>query len=504
MNQQPADVCLILEGSYPYVAGGVSSWAHDLIQTQAQLSFHLLILLAPGAEKISKYTLPSNVIGKTEIILQCPPKGKKRISNTQGVIEKLEPALTRLMHNGDFTDLKDLLDVLNGKKNVVGKRFLLDSHECWEMLLRMYQQDFNHCSFLDYFWTWRGLLGGLYSVLLGELPQAKVYHSISTGYAGLCLARAKIETGRPALLTEHGIYTNERRIEIAMADWLHEEKGLRGMSIERNHRNLRDLWMHSFQSYSRACYQASDRIITLFEGNQSFQLNDGALIERMQVIPNGVDYARFAGIQKQQSTKQLRVALIGRVVPIKDVKTYIRAIAMARKTLPQIKGYLLGPYDEDPEYYSECQYLVEHLALGENFEFTGRVNLQEWMGNIDLIVLTSISEGQPLVILEAGAAGVPCIATDVGACREMIEGSSQESPNLGKGGEVVPLSNPSATAKAMVDLLSDPQRLQQSGEAIKKRVATYYNREDLKQTYRNLYHHYSQSSKEQHSIEAVC
>ena len=46
MNKQSeADICLILEGTYPYVAGGVSSWTHDLIRAQPDLSFHLLTLL---------------------------------------------------------------------------------------------------------------------------------------------------------------------------------------------------------------------------------------------------------------------------------------------------------------------------------------------------------------------------------------------------------------------------------------------------------------------------
>lgn len=490
LDTSQADICLILEGSYPYVSGGVSSWAQDLIQMQPHLNFHLLVLLAPDSERKLNYTLPDNVTGMTEITLQRPGKGLAKVSNSQFIIQQIEPALSSLMHDGGLRDLKDLLKVLSAKRGELGSLFLLDSPAVWDMLLRMYERDFSSSSFLDYFWTWRGLLGGMYSVLLGELPKARVYHAVSTGYAGLYLARAKIETGRPAILTEHGIYTNERRIEIAMADWLHEDTSMQGMAIDRTRRNLRDLWMHSFQSYSRACYESCDRIITLFEGNQSFQLHDGADKDRMEVIPNGIDFERFEKLSRVKNDRSFTVALIGRVVPIKDVKTYIRAIAQVREIMPQVRGYLLGPYDEDPEYYQECQQLVEHLGIKNGFEFTGRVDLLEWMGRIDLNVLTSISEGQPLVILEAGAAGIPCVATDVGACREMIEGDSQEFPPLGHAGAVVPLSNPASTARAIIRLLSDPVLLESSGRAMQERVRAYYNKDDLKEKYRVLYRKY--------------
>ena len=77
-----------------------------------------------------------------------------------------------------------------------------------------------HESFLHFFWAWRALFGGLVATLSFPLPPARVYHTVSTGYAGLLAARAAVETGRPALITEHGIYTNERRIEILQADWI--------------------------------------------------------------------------------------------------------------------------------------------------------------------------------------------------------------------------------------------------------------------------------------------
>jgi glycosyltransferase involved in cell wall biosynthesis len=318
------------------------------------------------------------------------------------------------------------------------------------------------------------------------MPRARVYHPLCTGYAGLFAARARLETGRPVLLTEHGIYTNERRIEIAMAEWLYQAPSS-GLSMEKAARDLKDLWVDTFTSYSRACYEAAGEVVTLYGGNQQLQLEDGADPEKLKIIPNGVDYERLSKAGAERGEHPPAVALIGRVVPIKDVKTYIRAIAILRNIVPDVRAFVLGPTDEDPHYFAECQTLVSHLGLQGCFTFTGRVSIAEHLGGLDVVVLTSISEAQPLVILEAGSAGVPSVATDVGACREMIYGDRREAEPLGPAGEVVPLSNPTATAQAVARLLTDRAYWEKASRAIRERVRRYYNRPALDRAYREVY-----------------
>ena len=99
-------------------------------------------------------------------------------------------------------------------------------------------------------------------------------------------------------------------------------------------------------------------------------------------------------------------------------------------------------------------------------------------------------QGLDVVILEAGAAGVPSVATDVGACREMILGRSDENPRLGPGGAVTPLSRPEATAGELARLLTEPAWHQRCSHAIRERVKRYYNKEDLDRSYRQLYEEY--------------
>ena len=490
MSDKEADICLILEGTYPYVKGGVSSWAHELIKSQSHLKFHITALLAPGkTHPKMRYQLPDNVTGIDNVVLQKLPKTKASIPKAQ--LEKLfmnlEIPLLNIQAAPSLKEIKRIEDLLEPFKDCLSEQILLNSRQAWRMLVRMYNSTMGNSCFLDFFWTWRALMGGLYSVLCADLPKAKVYHALCTGYAGLFLARAYSKTGRPCIVTEHGIYTNERRIEIASADWLDDQRSM-DFSVQENliTKDLRDFWIDSFIGYSKICYECCHKIITIYEGNKKFQIADGANEDKIVIIPNGINYQEFSSIKKEKE-KRTTIALIGRVVPIKDVKTYIQACSILKEDIPDLHAYVIGPNDEDKDYYQQCIEVVNHNKLKEVITFTGLVNLSDYLGKVDLLVLTSISEAQPLVILEAGAAGIPCVVTDVGACREMIFGKSDEFPMLGPGGDVCPLTDPRSIASSIKKLLTDDQYYRKCSMAAKNRVRKYYNKEDLSKQYYKIY-----------------
>lgn len=484
MSGTYADICLILEGTYPYVEGGVSTWTHELIAAHPDKTFHVLSILPRDGAVNKKFTFPANVVGHTDLRLQAlrPSsglRGARPLDSLTAPLNNLTVGYSRL------SELEYIMRFLGQFSKKPGELELLDSENAWALLESMYEANFNDCSFLDYFWSWRAIMGGLYSVLLADLPQAGMYHALSTGYAGLLAARAKLETGRPVAITEHGIYTNERRIELATAEWL-EENFSRSLTIDETHRSLRDLWMETFTNYSRLAYAAADEIITLFEGNQKAQRADGAEEDKLKVIPNGVDVQRFSAIRRVPHDRPT-VALIGRVVPIKDIKGFIRACAMLREHVPDLRILIMGSHEEDETYAQECMDMVRHFSLDETVEFTGQVAIDSYLPEIDVVAITSISEAQPLVILEAGACGIPTVATNVGACMEMVLGREDETPALGGGGAIVPLSNPAATADAIYALLADRDLYRQCSEAIRQRVATYYSKEQQHAAYADLY-----------------
>jgi glycosyltransferase involved in cell wall biosynthesis len=495
-----ADVCLILEGCYPYVSGGVSSWTHALIQQQSGLSFSVISIVPQAGQMTPKYELPDNVVSHYDLSLHQPSRMSGKSLDPRAV-DYLASLLLEITEDGNLSGFGELIAFVNDPKRQLQLNDLINSPLAWDVVRAMYNRMMPYASFLHYFWAWRSLFGGLFAILKFKLPAARAYHSISTGYAGLLVARAKLETGRPAIITEHGIYTNERRIEILMAEWIADTLD-KGLSIADKKYDLRDMWTNTFEQYARICYRACDKILTLYEENQNYQLALDADRQRMAVIPNGIDLRRFQDLPRARPDARPTVALIGRVVPIKDIKTYINAVALVRNQIPDLRALVIGPTDEDPDYYCECEVLAHNLCLEDCVHFTGMVKVEEYLPQIHVHVLTSISEAQPLAVLEAGAAGVPSVATNVGSCQEILEGRSDERPKLGQGGIITDLVSPTDTARAIDTLLRDRETREFYGDTLKTRIALYYNSNEIREAYACLYRRYSEASSLQQALRS--
>src|SRR5690606_24470193 len=133
-------------------------------------------------------------------------------------------------------------------------------------------------------------------------------------------------------------------------------------------------------------------------------LQDGAPEERTRIIGNGVQLERFRRAREARAEAIPRViGLIGRIVPIKDVKTFVRAIQLVARELPDVEGWIIGSSEEDPAYEDECRALAASLGVGERVRFLGHQSVVDVLPKLGLLMLTSISEAQPLAILEAFA-----------------------------------------------------------------------------------------------------
>ena len=486
---QPADICLIVEGCYPFVPGGVSSWIDWLIRTQPDTTFSVVSLWPKPGNDRPRYRMPDNVVAFHPLYLQnFGQKPRLRIREPRG-IATLGDALAGLMTSGGSDRLAVASQELKRLAPTFPVDMLYNSPAAWVLVKHMYRNQMPYGSFLHFFWAWRALMGGLLATLHFPLPQAKVYHTISTGYAGVLAARARIETGRPMLLTEHGIYTNERRIELLMADWVADTVE-KGHALEDPRLDLRDMWINAFEAYARTCYETATEVITLYNDNQRAQQLLGAAPERSRVIANGINVRRFAEAAAGPRDERPTMGLIGRVVPIKDVKCFLTAAKVLRERIPDLRAFVLGPLDEDPEYSAACQAFATELGLDGCVEFTGTVNVLDYLTKIHVVVLTSLSESQPLTLLEAGAAGIPVVATNVGSCREIIEGRPDEHPPLGAGGFVTALVAPGEIASAVEKLLVDPALRETCGEALRQRVNRYYTSEQAAAAYQEIYARY--------------
>jgi Glycosyl transferases group 1./Domain of unknown function (DUF3492). len=294
---------------------------------------------------------------------------------------------------------------------------------------------------------------------------------VSTGYAGIigCKAVSLYPDAR-LLISEHGIYTREREEEIIKAKWVQNV--------------YKTIWIDQFRKMSKCAYYFGDLVTSLFEEARSLQLNLGCPISKTVITPNGIDTEAFKDIpMKDPDDPYINIGAVIRVTPIKDVKTMINAFYFAYKKQPRLKLWIMGPLDEDPEYVDECMELVRMLKA-ENIVFTGRIDTRDYIGKMDFLILTSISEGQPLSILEGFAAKKPCIATNVGNCNGLIHG---ENDSFGEAGIVVPVMNVSEIADAILKLANNPEMVKKMGENGYKRLMFRYRNAYMEETYRNIY-----------------
>jgi polysaccharide biosynthesis protein PelF len=220
------------------------------------------------------------------------------------------------------------------------------------------------------------------------------------------------------------------------------------------------------------------------------QLRDGADPNKMEVIANAIDPELFAGLRTERPLEPdaFTVGFVGRVVRIKDVKTFIRAMKIVAGAIPNLRVLVVGPTEEEEDYFDDCKRLVEMLGLNDVLTFVGQAKVTEIYPRLDVLVLTSLSEAQPLVLLEANCAGIPAVASNVGACEELLYGRAPEDRALGPSGIVTHVASPNETAQAVISLWRDPELQRRMAQAGMKRVESFYREEDLHSRYDAIYH----------------
>jgi len=511
------DIMLFSEGTFPYIRGGVSSWLAQLMQGLPQFSFGVCFIGAQdnidGEPLKISYEFPPNLKHLEVHYLfndDESPSIKKRKGDVEGFrsIEKLYKSFS----SDNFSMPKEIQNISFYNDKVTFEDFLY-SQKAWDFIDKTYSLNCPDIPFIDYFWTLRNIHKPIWILaqIVQNLPKTRVFHAPSTGYAGFMATLASYNTNRPYILTEHGIYTRERKIDMFSADWIEFKKpSLLQQPEEYNY--IKKMWVDFFDRIGRFCYDRSNYTLSLFNGAKNIQISYGANENKCYVIPNGVDVASLeATMAYRLPVPKPIVTLIGRVVPIKDIKTFIRAIKIASLTIPDIEGWIVGPVEEDMEYFEECQQMAVSLNLKQKkqifknnksemsleeleahpdkIKFFGFSNIKDILPKSALQTLSSISEGMPLVILEGFAAGVPCVATDVGSCRDLIDGAIDDKDKaIGMAGAVVSIANPEALAKEYVKFLTFDNGLwKKAQKAGLMRVKRYYEQTMFLQEYAEIY-----------------
>ena len=467
-------ICIVAEGCYPYVVGGVSGWIHGMIKSFPDQEFVILAIVTNRSVRGKYvYELPENVTEIHELYLEDSDWGKRRRRRSR--MNKKEYEALRSLVLNQRVEWEVLFEFFQKQKYSLND--LLMGEDFLNAVTEYYKLNYSQIVFTDFLWTMRSIYLPLFFTMQMEIPKADLYHCVSTGYAGMLGSMAKYVHGGRLLISEHGIYTREREEELIKSKWV---KGI-----------YKNIWIDQFRKMSQLAYERADMVTSLYEHARELQLELGCPIEKTKITPNGICVESFQELpgKQEEDEGKINVGAVFRVTPIKDVKTLIQAFAFAKMKEPALKLWIMGSCEEEPQYAEECRMMAQMLGITD-IEFTGNINVREYYGRMDIMILTSISEGQPLTILESFAAHKQVIATDEGNCRGLIEG---EGDGLGTAGIVTHIMNVGEIARAIISMARQASMRQSMGEIGYQRVAAGYRTEYMREKYREIYRDFAAS-----------
>ncbi|WP_216587507.1 GT4 family glycosyltransferase PelF [Streptomyces brasiliscabiei] len=460
-------VTLLTEGTYPHSHGGVSVWCDQLVQGMPDLDFDVIAVTGTGREPVV-WDLPAHVSRVLSVPMWGdPPEGREpRGRARHRLTTAYERFLTATLDPGAESGFAPALYELAGAAADGTLSAFLRSDRAIARLAAVWNRPGlavrEARPTLHDALTATSLLEHALRPLAVPPPETGVAHAVSGGVAVLPGLAGLERHGVPLLLTEHGVYLRERYLGYRTAPYRWPVKAV---------------VLGFFRLLAEETYRRAALITPGNRYNRLWEEQGGADPGSIRTVYNGVDPAAFPPAGPEPGTPTLSWA--GRVDPIKDLETLIRAFALVRKRLPDARLRLFGGTPRGGEAYRErCEALAAELGHADAVTFEGRVDdIRDAYAAGNVVMLSSISEGFPFTLIEAMSCGRATVSTDVGGVREAV----------GDTGLVVPPRDPEAMARAALRLLGDPARRRVMGEAARLRVIGQFTLRQTIDTFRSIY-----------------
>jgi glycosyltransferase involved in cell wall biosynthesis len=234
---------------------------------------------------------------------------------------------------------------------------------------------------------------------------------------------------------------------------------------------------------SRFIYRRARRVIAVSSSIRGRLIGrDRVPPEKISVIPNAVIPAPdtsldASGTLPDEWYGEPLIGTVARLQPEKGVANFLKAAARASVSCPSARFLVVG----DGPLREELLRLADRLGLRERVRFLGhRADARALIGLLDVIVVPSLTEGTPLIVLEAMAAGVPLVASAVGGVPDQVR--------HGKEGLLIPPGDATALGDALLELLQDPDRAHRLGEAGRRRADSVFSHAAMVRKIEGVYH----------------
>ncbi len=224
----------------------------------------------------------------------------------------------------------------------------------------------------------------------------------------------------------------------------------------------------------RGAYSAAHRIVANSRAAANKLLEEGVPDAKILVIPNGIDMDLFPS--REYTRNPRRIAVVACLREEKRIDLVIKAAPAVLAHYPDAEFVIAG----DGSCRDALVTLARERRVLDRFTFLGhRDDVPAVLAGADLFTLPSRSEAFPNSIIEAMASGLPVVATAVGGIPELVDD--------GRTGTLVPSGDGDALARALIDLLGQPERIEAFGRAGRRRVQQTYSFERMVEQFERLY-----------------
>ena len=264
------------------------------------------------------------------------------------------------------------------------------------------------------------------------------------------------------LLTEHGVYIREQYL-----------------AASRNQMPFRtkEFLMGLITLVSKLNFHYADIVAPVCDYNSRWEKKWGVDENKIHTIYNGIDTNIFQPIKIEKEEDRPIVIMVARIDPLKDIATFIKTAKLVVKEIPNVLFKLYGPV-VDKKYYQYCLDLIQEYNIKENFSFAGLTHSpQNAYNEGDVVMLTSISEAFPFVVIEAMACEKVVISSDVGGTKEVLEGF----------GYVIKPKAYEEFAQKVIYILQNPEIASEMGRDAREAILNGFTIEDMVANYEEIY-----------------
>lgn len=458
-------VALIAEGAYPYATGGVSTWCDQLVRGLPEHSFEVVAIAANSGERPA-LALPENVSALRCVALWDWVPARWRLSRaSRAAFTAAYPPFLRSMLDPqarpeeftrclrelfDFAQVDNLTAALQGEGAVA---MLADAWRDQHPDAPLTMQEAVEAT---------ELMEHLLRPLSAQVVEADVCHAVSNGLPALIALAAKWRYGTPLVMSEHGVYLRERYLSCRTV---------------RYRWPVKTVMLAFFRRLCWTAYAAAEAITPVNVYNQRWEVRHGADPDVIATAYNGVSADGYP--EAEDEPELPTVGWVGRVDPLKDLETLLRAFTIVRAAVPAAVLRLFGPVPEGNQWYAERLHaLVDELDLSDRVTFEGPVRpVTAAYHASSVVALSSISEGLPYTVMEAMMCGRATVSTEVGGVPEVT----------GEAGRVVPPRDPEAFAAALIELLRDDGLRRELAAAARQRAMGLFQLERMLATFQGTY-----------------